>query len=64
MYELCFKLVSRVFATKAVSLPKNILLPTAAHGYKAKLRVTKALKMLQGQRDRVFFSISVVSYIG
>lgn len=53
-----------MFAIKAAFLPENILLPTAAHGYKVKLRVAKALKMLQGQQDRVFFSISVISYMG
>lgn len=50
---------------QAVILPENILLPTAAHTYKAEvISVTKGLKMLQEQGDRVFFSILVVPCMG
>lgn len=48
-----------------VLLPENILLPTAALAWKAEvIRVTKGLKMLQRQRDRIFSSILMVSLSG
>lgn len=50
---------------QAVILTENILLPTAAHIYKAEvISAIKGLKMLQQQGDRVFFSILVVPYMG
>lgn len=54
--------MSQVPGMEADLSPKNILLPTAAYVGKADaFRVTKGLKMLQGQQDRILFNFHVVS---